>query len=75
MSFHHQSGQQCLYLLDDFASELDAGRRQLLATRLKATQAQVFVSAITPEQVNDMIDANSKMFRVEHGKIEVQPQE
>ena len=73
--FTRQSGQRCLYLLDDFASELDAGRRQLLATRLKATQAQVFVSAITAEQVNDMIDANSKMFSVEHGKIEVQPQE
>ena len=73
--FTQQSGQQCLYLLDDFASELDSGRRQLLAARLKATQAQVFVSAITPAQVNDMIDANSKMFSVEQGKIEVQPQE
>ncbi|KLN98120.1 DNA replication/repair protein RecF [Moellerella wisconsensis] len=73
--FTRQSGQRCLYLLDDFASELDAGRRQLLAARLKATQAQVFVSAITPEQVKDMIDGNSKMFSVEHGKIEVQPQD
>lgn len=73
--FTQQSGQRCLYLLDDFASELDSGRRQLLAARLKATQAQVFVSAITSEQVNDMIDVNSKMFSVEHGKIEVQPQE
>lgn len=73
--FTQQSGQRCLYLLDDFASELDSGRRQLLAARLKATQAQVFVSAITPEQVQDMIDVNSKMFSVEHGKIEVKPQE
>lgn len=73
--FTQQSGQRCLYLLDDFASELDSGRRQLLAARLKATQAQVFVSAITPEQVKDMIDVNSKMFSVEHGKIEVKPQE
>lgn len=73
--FTQQSGQRCLYLLDDFASELDSERRQLLASRLKATQAQVFVSAITPEQVEDMIDGNSKMFRVEHGKITVQPQD
>lgn len=67
--FTRQSGQKCLYLLDDFASELDAGRRKLLAERLKSTQAQVFVSAITPEQVADMIDVNSRMFRVENGKI------
>ncbi|KLU14510.1 MULTISPECIES: DNA replication/repair protein RecF [Xenorhabdus] len=73
--FTRQSGQKCLYLLDDFASELDAGRRQLLAERLKSTQAQVFVSAITSGQVTDMIDVNSRMFRVEHGKIEVQPQD
>lgn len=73
--FTRQSGQKCLYLLDDFASELDAGRRQLLAERLKSTQAQVFVSAITTGQVTDMIDVNSRMFRVEHGKIEVQPQD
>jgi len=73
--FTRQNGQRCLYLLDDFASELDSGRRQLLAARLKATQAQVFVSAITPEQVKDMIDVNSKMFSVERGKIEVKPQE
>ncbi|EYU13561.1 DNA replication and repair protein RecF [Photorhabdus luminescens] len=73
--FTRQSGQQCLYLLDDFASELDTGRRQLLAARLKSTQAQVFVSAINPDQITDMLDGNSKMFRVENGKIEVQPQD
>ena len=71
--FTRQSGQRCLYLLDDFASELDKDRRQLLAERLKATQAQVFVSAITIAQIKDMLDGNSRMFCVKHGKIEVQP--
>ncbi|HDJ1438701.1 TPA: DNA replication/repair protein RecF [Serratia rubidaea] len=70
-----QSGRRCLYLLDDFASELDAGRRRLLAERLKATQAQVFVSAVSAEQVIDMAGEKGKMFRVEQGKIEVQPQD
>ncbi|CNF32635.1 recombination protein F [Yersinia enterocolitica] len=70
-----QSGRRCLYLLDDFASELDTGRRRLLAERLKATQAQVFVSAVSAEQVADMVGEKGKMFRVEHGKIEVQPQD
>ncbi|HFZ6041546.1 TPA: hypothetical protein ACILHV_005036, partial [Escherichia coli] len=33
---------------------------------------QVFVSAITPEQVSDMADENSRLFVVEKGKIQVQ---
>lgn len=70
-----QSGRRCLYLIDDFASELDTGRRRLLADRLKATQAQVFVSAVSAEQVTDMMGEKGKMFRVEQGKIEVQPQD
>lgn len=69
--FTRQSGQRCLYLLDDFASELDSGRRKLLADRLKATQAQVFVSAITQNQVKDMIDEDSRLFSVQQGRIEV----
>ncbi|NIH12103.1 MAG: DNA replication/repair protein RecF [Serratia symbiotica] len=70
-----QSGRRCLYLIDDFASELDIGRRRLLADRLKATQAQVFVSAVSAEQVTDMAGEKGKMFRVEQGKIAVQPQD
>lgn len=64
------TGKQCVYLIDDFASELDSQRRKRLADCLKATEAQVFVSSITQNQVADMIDANSKMFHVEHGTIE-----
>lgn len=64
-----KSGRRCLYLIDDFASELDSQRRNLLATRLKATGAQVFVSAINVEQITDMIGENNKMFYVECGKI------
>ena len=70
-----QNGQRCLYLIDDFASELDDARRGLLASRLKATESQVFVSAIAPEQVFDMTDEKGKMFHVEQGKIAVQPED
>ncbi|MHA6313311.1 DNA replication/repair protein RecF [Pantoea sp. S-LA4] len=70
-----QSGRRCVYLIDDFASELDDNRRRLLAERLKATQAQVFVSAISAEHVIDMTDEKGKMFRVEQGKIAVQPED
>ncbi|GAL37499.1 DNA recombination and repair protein RecF [Vibrio maritimus] len=64
------NGKQCIYLIDDFASELDSLRRKRLADYLKQTQAQVFVSSITESQVADMIDENGKMFHVEHGTIE-----
>ncbi|PRQ61812.1 DNA replication/repair protein RecF [Vibrio sp. V01_P9A10T6] len=64
------TGKQCIYLIDDFASELDSHRRKRLADCLKSTGAQVFVSSITQGQVADMIESNSKMFHVEHGTIE-----
>ena len=64
----HPRQRRCLYLIDDFASELDDARRGLLSSRLKATQSQVFVSAISAEHVMDMSDKNSKMFRVEKVK-------
>ncbi|UUM30620.1 DNA replication/repair protein RecF [Vibrio japonicus] len=64
------TGKQCIYLIDDFASELDSQRRKRLADCLKETGAQVFVSSITQSQVADMADENGKMFHVEHGTIE-----
>ncbi|WP_261816351.1 DNA replication/repair protein RecF [Vibrio gallicus] len=64
------TGKQCIYLIDDFASELDSQRRARLATCLKETSAQVFVSSITESQISDMMSENSKMFHVERGKIE-----
>lgn len=67
--FTRHSGQHCLYLLDDFASELDEQRRGLLASRLKQSQSQVFVSAISARQIQDMTEKNSKLFMVDQGKI------
>jgi DNA replication and repair protein RecF len=64
------TGKQCIYLIDDFASELDSERRKRLADCLKATQAQVFVSSITESQVSDMIASDSRLFHVENGRIE-----
>ncbi len=64
------TGKQCIYLIDDFASELDSQRRKRLADCLKETGAQVFVSSITESQISDMKADNGKMFHVEHGTIE-----
>lgn len=62
-----QTGRSCLYLIDDFASELDENKRILLAKRLKATRAQVFITAINKAQITHMIDENDKIFYVESG--------
>ena len=43
-----QSGRRCLYLIDDFASELDESRRRLLADRLKATRAGFSLALSAP---------------------------
>jgi DNA replication and repair protein RecF len=64
------TGKQCIYLIDDFASELDSQRRKRLADCLKETGAQVFVSSITDSQIADMLDDTGKLFHVEHGRIE-----
>ncbi len=64
------TNKECIYLVDDFASELDELRRQRLADCLLETKAQVFVSSITEAQVASMTTENCKMFHVEHGKIE-----
>ncbi|AQW58129.1 DNA replication/repair protein RecF [Vibrio owensii] len=64
------TGKQCIYLIDDFASELDSQRRKRLADCLKETGAQVFVSSITESQIADMLDGTGKLFHVEHGRIE-----
>ncbi|MFV0575814.1 MAG: DNA replication/repair protein RecF [Vibrio sp.] len=64
------TGKQCIYLIDDFASELDSQRRARLAEYLKQTQAQVFISSITASHIAEMQSENSRMFHVEHGKIE-----
>lgn len=64
------TGKQCVYLIDDFASELDSQRRQRLADCLKATGAQVFVSSITENQIADMRGDSGRIFHVTHGAIE-----
>lgn len=67
--YAQQKQQTCLYLLDDFASELDLTKRSLLAKRLKLTGSQVFISAVDQEQIQAMIDENDKIFYIKSGII------
>lgn len=50
-------------------------RRRLLADSLKATQAKVFISAVSDEQATDIGSEKNKMFHVEQGEIVVQQQD
>lgn len=67
-----QKNRQCLFLIDDFASELDPTKRELLAHRLRESGSQVFVTAITEDQLKQMAWQEShedRMFTVNAGRI------
>ncbi|MGY4676392.1 DNA replication/repair protein RecF [Pasteurella sp. P03HT] len=64
-----QKQRHCIFLIDDFASELDQYKRALLAERLKKSGSQVFVTAITESQLKQMRPEIHRTFRVENGCI------
>ena len=67
-----QKQRQCLFLIDDFASELDPTKRALLAERLRQSGSQVFVTAITQDQLNQMQwqdHPDDRLFSVNQGHI------
>ncbi|MDO6764200.1 DNA replication/repair protein RecF [Agarivorans sp. 1_MG-2023] len=63
------SGKKTVYLIDDFAAELDMSKRQLLATCLQRHGSQVFVSAIEEQMLDGFDLEGCTMFHVEHGVI------
>ena len=67
--FSEKTGLSCIYLIDDFASELDQNKRNLLAKRLKSAKSQVFITAVNQEQITHMIDENDKIFHIKSGII------
>ncbi len=64
-----QKNRHCIFLIDDFASELDEHKRALLAERLKQSQSQVFITAITTEQLTQMSPDKEHIFYVKNGEI------
>lgn len=64
--------RRCLFLIDDFASELDPIKRELLAHRLRQSGSQVFVTAITADQLKQMAwqeSESDRIFSVSNGRI------
>ncbi|MGQ0286822.1 DNA replication/repair protein RecF [Pasteurellaceae bacterium 22721_9_1] len=66
-----QKNRHCIFLIDDFASELDEIKRGLLAERLQHSQSQVFVTAITKEQLKQMQPKQAKIFQLHNGHIQL----
>ncbi|GAD00514.1 DNA replication/repair protein RecF [Agarivorans albus] len=63
------SGKKTVYLIDDFAAELDMSKRVLLARCLQHNGSQVFVSAIEEQMLDGFDLEGCTMFHVEHGVI------
>ena len=62
--------QSPIYLIDDLPSELDPEKRRFVATVLTQLRSQVFITAITLDELAGMIPARqAKMFHVEHNNI------
>ena len=64
-----QKNRHCIFLIDDFASELDESKRALLAERLQHSGSQVFVTAISQDQLQQMQPSQQRVFHVENGVI------
>lgn len=64
------SVKTCLFLLDDFSSELDPNKQELLAQRLQQIQAQVFISTIQLEQLNPFLCETHALFQLQQGKLQ-----
>ena len=67
--YSKQTKQSCIYLIDDFASELDQNKRNLLAKRLKLAHSQVFITAVSQDQITHLIGENDKIFNIKSGII------
>ena len=64
------SAKTCLFLIDDFASELDAQKRYVLAKRLQQCESQVFITAIDQQPLQEMMqEFDCRLFHVKQGNI------
>ncbi|WJW75510.1 DNA replication/repair protein RecF [Thiohalobacter sp. IOR34] len=65
-----ERGRPCLFLVDDLPAELDAGHRERLLEQLRLQSAQVFVTAIEPQQIPRLDWVEPRRFHVEHGQVQ-----
>jgi DNA replication and repair protein RecF len=64
------TNESCIFLLDDFAAELDIPHRQKMIEILNDLGAQVFLTTIELEEVKTAINfINPRLFHVEQGTL------
>jgi DNA replication and repair protein RecF len=63
------NNKQCVFLIDDFSSELDQNKQQILAKHIINSDAQVFISVIEENIIETLFRQERTVFHVEHGKI------
>ena len=61
--------KQCVFLIDDFSSELDQTKQRILAKHIINSGAQLFVSVIEKNNIETLFGQERTVFHVEHGKI------
>ena len=66
------NNKKCVFLIDDFSSELDKSKQTILAKHIINSDAQVFISAITANSIEDLFIKNHTLFHVKQGKITVE---
>ena len=64
--------KQCVFLIDDFSSELDQAKQQILAKHITNSDAQLFITVIEKNNIETLFGQERTVFHVEHGKITVE---
>ena len=65
-----KGGSAGAFLLDDLTSELDRAHQARVLQALRELDAQVFVTAIQPDQVDLTAWQPERLFHVEHGSVQ-----
>ncbi len=61
--------KQCVFLIDDFSSELDKVKQKTLAKHIINSNAQLFITVIEKNNIETLFGQERTVFHVEHGKI------
>ncbi|AGH79945.1 DNA replication and repair protein RecF [Psychromonas sp. CNPT3] len=63
------NNKKCVFLIDDFSSELDQSKQQILAKHIIQSDAQLFISVIDKNHIENLFEQQCSVFHVKHGKI------
>lgn len=74
--FYHKTGKQCVFLVDDLPSELDAPHRKALCEILQNMKSQVFITCVEQSTLSDcwLPEVDVKVFHVKQGRLEANKQ-